>query len=305
MRNAGGARNAMILATDFSKPARRAYSYALKLSSVLTFRLILLHGVKAHPDVEGWSPAARRSLGSLRTKAMLELGRMARVARDSGVITEHKLIVGIPEDSILDVAENTQAVLIAMGTHGRTGWDRLQLGSTAETILRKAPCPVFTVHAAAVADAPLSLRRLTFRRILVAMDFSAPSEAALRSAARLAKPFNARVVLLHALEPSSSSGSERSHVSESIDRTADRQFQTAVSAAQANRFVLDRISEPGKPVEVILNQAKRVMADVIVMGTNGRRGMHRLVLGSVAESVVRRAGCPVLVVKAATRKAGT
>jgi nucleotide-binding universal stress UspA family protein len=265
MRNVGGTRDAIILATDFSKPARRAYSYALKLSSVLKSRLILLHVVKAHPDVEGWSPQPVRSFGSLRTKAMLELGRMARVAKDSGVIIEPKLIVGIPEDSILNIAEDTRAHLIAMGTHGRTSWDRLQLGSATETILRKAPCPVLTVHSAAVADAPLSLRRLTFRRILMAMDFSAPSEAALRSAARLAKPFNARVVLVHALEPSPSSGPERSHVSESIDRTAGRQFQRAVSAAQANRFVLDRISEPGKPVEVILNQAKRAMADLIVL----------------------------------------
>jgi nucleotide-binding universal stress UspA family protein len=62
MRNVGGTRDAIILATDFSKPARRAYSYALKLSSVLKSRLILLHVVKAHPDVEGWSPAARSLL---------------------------------------------------------------------------------------------------------------------------------------------------------------------------------------------------------------------------------------------------
>ena len=105
---------------------------------------------------------------------MLELGRMSRIATDGGVITEHKLIVGIPEDSILKIAEETEADLIAMGTHGRTGWDRLQLGSTAEAVLRNAHCPVLTVHAAIVADSPLNPRRIKLSRILVVMDFSPP-----------------------------------------------------------------------------------------------------------------------------------
>jgi nucleotide-binding universal stress UspA family protein len=136
------------------------------------------------------------------------------------------------------------------------------------------------------------------------MDFSPLSEAALRSAAMVAKRFNAQVVLVHALEPSACSESERGFVGESPGHRVDQQFQRAVSASQATRCVLEWIAEPGKPVEVIFDQAKRVGADLIVMGTNGRRGMPRLVLGSVAESVVRRAGCPVLVVKAATRNAG-
>ena len=131
----------ILLATDFSKPARRAFTYALKLAAVLKSRLILLHVIKAPPGFEGWSPAARRSLEPLKTKALLALGRVARLAHENGVTAEHRLLVGIPVDSILKVAEGTQTDLIIMGTHGRTGWDRLQLGSTAEAVLRKGKLP--------------------------------------------------------------------------------------------------------------------------------------------------------------------
>jgi nucleotide-binding universal stress UspA family protein len=202
--------------------------------------------------------------------------------------------VGIPEDAILKIAKESRPDLIAMGTHGRTGWDRLQLGSTAETILRQAPCPVLTVHAAIAADSPLRPHRVKLSRLLVAMDFSASSEAALRSAGKLAQQLNGRAVLVHAFDPS---GSPRGEQADGVSQGAGRRLEKIVSASHADQVISGRIVMPGDPVEVILDQAKRVRADLIVMGTNGRRGMQRLVLGSVAESVVRRAGCPVLVVK--------
>lgn len=294
-------RGTILMATDFSKPAQRAYTYALKLALVMGSRLILLHVVNAAPGSEAWSKAAHRFLQPLRTHALLELGRMASLAKDCGVKAGHKLLVGIPEDSILRIAEDTRVDLIAMGTHGRTGWDRLQFGSVAAAILRKASCPVFTVHAGIVDDFPTRPRRVKLSRILVAMDFSPSSEAALRSAVMLAKRFKAEAFLVHAPEPSDSSRPAHVHNREFSSHRADRQFQQAVSALQADQFVTDRIVVPGNPVEVILDQAKRVMAELIVMGTHGRRGLQRLVLGSVAESVVRRAGCPVLVVRAAKR----
>ena len=91
---------------------------------------------------------------------------------------------------------------------------------------------------------------------------------------------------------------KRGRAAKSGDHGVDRLFQRAVEAAKAERSVIGRIVEPGSAVEVILDQAKRTTADLIVMGTNGRRGVERLLLGSVAESIVRRAGCPVLVAKA-------
>ena len=223
---------------------------------------------------------------------------MVRIAKDEGIAAEHKLVVGIPEDMIVKVAEQTRADLLAMGTHGRTGWDRLQLGNTAETLLRNARCPVLTVHAATVADHPLNARRVKLKTILVAFDFSASSEAALRAATLLAQRANARMILVHAVGSSGSSNRKVGRKAESASHEVVRLFQQAVEVAQAEHCAIDIIVEPGNPVEAILDQAKRATADLIMIGTHGRRGVERLVLGSVAESIVRRAGCPVLVVKA-------
>ena len=302
MRHPVRDKGTLLLATDFSGPARAVFPYALKLASVLNLGLTILHVVKAPPGLEEWSPAARRSLEPLKTKALLEIGRLARLARESGVTAFHKLLVGVPEDSILKVAEDAQVDLIAMGTHGRTGWDRLRLGSVVEAILCKAPCPVLMVNASGAAHSPVNPLRLNLSRFMVATDFSASSEAALRSAVVLAKRLNAQVVLVHVSEPSGSSRLESVHINESSRRRADQRFQKAISACRAEQVVSDRIVLQGNPVEVILDQAKRVKADLIVMGTHGRRGMKLIILGSVAESVVRRAGCPVVVVKAGVKK---
>ncbi len=290
------------MATDFSKPGKLAVPYAFKLALLLNLRLTILHVVKAPPDFEHWSPGARRSLHSLKTKALLELGRIVRLANENGLMADHRLVVGIPQNSILDVAQSPDVALIVMGTHSKTGWDRLRLGSVAESTLRWAACPVLTVHASVASRTSVNPRRLSLSRLLVATDFSASSKAALRAAIVLAKRLNGQVALVHAAEPSGSLQAGPLHIDELSRKRYAQQFQRIISASQADEVITDKVVITGNPVEVILDQAKRRNVDLIVVGTHGRRGMKRLMLGSVAEAVVRRAACPVFVVKAQAKK---
>lgn len=302
MRTAAHPRRTILVATDFSKPAKLVIPYAFKLARVLNLRLIILHVVKAPPGFEQWSPGARRSLQSLKTKALLELGRIVRLADENGLMADHRLLVGIPEDSILAVARNPDVALIAMGTHGKTGWDRLRLGSVAESTLRRAPCPVLTVRASTAAHIPVNPYRLNVSRLLVATDFSASSKAAFRAAAVLAKQLNARVALVHAAEASDSFQSEPLRVDELSRRRYAGRLQKIISASRADEVITDKVVVTGNPVEVILDQAKHLKTDLLIIGTHGRLGMKRLMLGSVAEAVIRRAACPVFIVKARVRK---
>lgn len=301
MRTAAHPRRTILVATDFSKPGKLVVPYAFKLALVLNLRLTILHVVKAPPGFDQWSPGARRSLHPLKTKALLELGKIVRLASENGLIADHKLLVGIPEDSILDVAHSPDVMLIAMGTHGKTGWDRLRLGSVSESALRQAPCPVLTIRASVTSHTSVNPRRLSLSRLLVATDFSASSKAALSAAAVLARRLNARVALVHAAEPSGSLQADPLRVDELSRKRYAGRLQKMISASRADEAVTDKVVITGNPVEVILNQAKRRKADLIVVGTHGRRGMSRLILGSVAEAVVRRALCPVFVVKAQGR----
>lgn len=302
MRTAAHPRRTILVATDFSKPSKHLIPYAFRLAGVLNLRLIILHVVKALPGAEQWSPGARRSLQPLKTKALLELGRIVRLANEDGLMADYRLMVGIPEDSILEVAHNPDVALVVMGTHGKTGWDRLRLGSVAESTLRQARCPVLTVRAPTAAHIPAHPYRLNISRLLVATDFSASSKGALRTAVVLAKRLNARVVLLHAAEPSGSLQSEPLRADDLSKKHYAQQFRKLISASRADEVIPDKVVITGDPVEVILDQAKHQKADLIIVGTHGRRGMKRLMLGSVAEAVVRRAACPVVVVKAQMRK---
>ncbi|ULA59970.1 MAG: hypothetical protein LZF60_170109 [Nitrospira sp.] len=296
MRTSARTTGRLLLAVDFSKPASRAVPYAIKLASVLNLRLTVVHVLPAPPGFPPWAPASSRSLNPLRTKALLDLGRVVRVANDNQVTAEYKLLTGVPEDAILQTADEIRAGLIVMGTHARSGLDRLKLGSVATAVLRRAHCPVFTIRAAAGGHPALHPLRLNLSRILVATDFSPSSETALRRAAELARLLQAEVRLLHIAElPLRASSSAQA--ANSTEARMERKFRQALSASGADDVVVEHLLLHGDPADSILAHAARTKTRLIVMGTQGRRGVERLLLGSVAEAVIRAAHCPVLVVR--------
>lgn len=297
MRTPARTTRTLLLAVDFSRPASRAVPYAIKLAWVLNLGLTILHVVQAPPDFDSWAPATRRSLNQPKTKALLELGRLVRLASESHVAAEHRLLVGVPEDAILQVADSARAALIVMGTHGRSGLDRFKVGSVADAVLRRTPCPVLTIRTSAGGHPAVHPLRLKLGRIAVATDFSPSSETALRRAVELARLLNAQVVLLHVAETRSSSLSESVRASNSAHKRTEEKFRQAISACRGGDVVSEHLVLHGDPAETILAQASRTRANLIVVGTEGRRGVQRLLLGSVAESVIRGANCPVLVVR--------
>lgn len=148
----------------------------------------------------------------------------------------------------------------------------------------------------------------TTRRILVPVDFSEPSRVALEQACRMAAELPGSVIeLLHVVEPPVSlpggglaaSGGLYYMTGQRAFRDAQKQIdQVLASVAGRDRFDVHARVEPGYPTETILRVAEQSAFDLIVMGTHGRTGLRHLVMGSVAETVVRRAPCPVLTVRA-------
>ena len=129
-------------------------------------------------------------------------------------------------------------------------------------------------------------------RILVATDFSLCSLSALEYAEELARRLDAELVLLHA-EGLSVAGSEMADLTHA---GAERELARATKQLRANRLKARSLLRPGAPAEEILKAAETEGASLIVMGTHGRKGVAHMVMGSVAERVVRSAPCPVLTV---------
>jgi nucleotide-binding universal stress UspA family protein len=203
-----------------------------------------------------------------------------------------------PADEIVRYAHLKDIDLIVMGTHGRTGVSHMLLGSVAETVVRTASCPVLTLHATPKSTAA----QLGPARILVPTDFSPPSDRALEYARRMAARCGATLHLLHVLEETVDAARFGSDVF-----VPDSPAVRAARLREARRKLAHRRGgadhkQPGVSTEVVVGSSTRTIAryaavnsfDLIVMGTHGRTGFAHLIMGSVAEAVVRTASCPVL-----------
>lgn len=198
--------------------------------------------------------------------------------------------------AILDYAKDQDVDLIVMGTHGRHGLDHLINGSVAEQVVRKARCPVLTLR-----DCEGTVHDSNAQRILVPVDFSDQTQAALAHARALARIYGARVDLLHVVEEAVLTqvyGIEL--VSDAVnDVTAGtRQALKDMMASGIGTLSGGAVYVVvGEPAQSIARFAEQIDADLIVIPSHGRTGLHRIVMGSVAESVIRTASCPVFTMK--------
>ena len=139
--------------------------------------------------------------------------------------------------------------------------------------------------------------------IVVGVDFSPSSERALQTGVRMAREWNAKLLLVHALKPLGSPGLDLSHPqydperNESADITAVGDVaDTWLHRARKTGITADLVSRPGRAVDVLMEEAQRTGARAIVVGSHGATGLELTVLGSVAEGVLARSWIPVLVV---------
>ncbi len=139
----------ILVATDFSEPSDAARRMAVELARRLGAELEIVHveePLPAYAFAEGPLPDLPRLQEEVRSWAERELEQQAKEARDAGVPVTTAILVGTPANAIVETARTDGADLIVVGSHGRTGLERVLLGSVAERIVRNAPCPVLTVR---------------------------------------------------------------------------------------------------------------------------------------------------------------
>jgi nucleotide-binding universal stress UspA family protein len=199
---------------------------------------------------------------------------------------------------ILLQAERLKAGLIVMGTHGRSGFERLFLGSTAEKVLRKAACPVMTVPRSAPDIMPVG--PVPFARILCAVDFSPQSQVALTFAVSLATELNAQLSVIHVIEVFPHFQELPPPTALDVDawmNDARRRLREAIPDAARSHCAIKEAVTSGKPYREILSAATNDNDDLIVIGQHGRGATDRFFFGSTTSHVVREAHCPVLTLR--------
>jgi nucleotide-binding universal stress UspA family protein len=287
----------ILVASDLSPRARRAIARAALLAAAHGARLTALH-VLDEPLHAGLlrlvSPARararRRVIAAAEAALCREVAASVRGRGDASVRIE----TGTPFVTIARRARTEGADLVVLGAHGAHGIPGALVGTTAERVVRHGDRPVLVVK---------RTPRGPYRRVLVPVDFSEPSARALALAARLSP--EAALLVLHVYEVWYEPQLRRAGVTAATiaahRRAEAREAAGRLAALSRSAGLGDRTVTPllrrGHPTRAIAGAARRLGADLVVVGSHGRRGLGRALLGSVAERVLREVACDVLVAR--------
>jgi nucleotide-binding universal stress UspA family protein len=291
---------------DGSEFSRRALEHAVALGRWYRAKLTLLHVYSGVPVARADGPATW--LAPLepqeRKRIVAWLADAAAPARAAGVGVEAQVVEGRPAPEIMRAAKEGGADLIVLGTHGRTGFDRLLLGSVTERVLRHAPCPVLTVTARAVPA--YREGRPPFERIVCPVDFSPASTRALEHALSLAQEAHGRLTLMHAIEPFPEESSmahfemarfDMAGFHQAMEQSARARLQEAIPEGARDWCRPEILVARGRAWRAILQAAEERDADLIVLGVHGRNPVDLTLFGSTTQHIVRAARCPVMVTR--------
>jgi nucleotide-binding universal stress UspA family protein len=285
---------------DFSEFSIRAYRYALSLAEHYRAKVVAQHIVELwrYPYAEYVASQGdyQEFCRALREGGQEKLQEFVKNRTRDETPLELVVHEGIAADLILSFAEVRKTDLIVMGTHGRRGFDRLVLGSVADRVMRRAPCPVLTIckappESTAAGEEPHRIHHLN--RILFCTDFSENSGQALKYAISATGEYDAELTLLHVLEEVPSPANKDQAIA-----TATKQLDKLIPSEERNKLKIKTAVRMGKPYQQIIQLAGKAQVDVVVMGVSGRGALDRAVFGSTTYRVIQLGPCPVLAVHA-------
>jgi len=289
---------------DFSDTSLRALTYAAAWATWYEAELEVLHAVPAfeEPSISGRSGATGGPGEQARLDAViLEIRRSIETVGAASLDPQVAALAGRPHEVIVRRARTQPADLLVMGTHGRSGFNRLLLGSVTEKVLRAVSCPVLTVPAAAAATTAAAV---AFKEILCPIDYSPSALQALRYALDLGRQANGRVTVLYALEYLDPE-EPCEHVDFDIRRRrqhfidhARERLHAQVASEPTTWCEIEEVVAIDRAYKAILQHAGTTKADLIVMGVQGTGGVELMLYGSNTQHVLRAAPCPVLTVRA-------
>jgi nucleotide-binding universal stress UspA family protein len=291
---------------DFSTESELAARQALEVARHLGAELVLVHarfylelppiGPASKSEAEAAFVAVRARVAGEIERSHEKLAELRARLSGQGPEVSQVLAEGIADEALCSAAGEVGADLLVVGTHGRTGLRWFFLGSVAERVVRLSPVDVLVARREVAG-------RGGFTNILVATDFSPASIRALDRALELVAP-DGRVQIVHcsALWPVAMWGEGTAAYQVDLDGALEEEMRR-----QGNELVASRRRSGGPelgfrllrepPAPAIVHLLETGAFDLAVVGSHGRKGFRRAILGSVAEVVVRRAPCSVLIAR--------
>jgi nucleotide-binding universal stress UspA family protein len=288
----------VLVPVDFSGPSLSAVQFALPLIAKFGTDLHLVHVFPADSPITGLVAMPFVLPGFEVSRSVHE--QLKDVARKYSLDLRPEnlhVLKGRAFEEICRLAHDTGIDLIVIATRGNTGLKHLALGSTAERVVRYSSCPVLVTHGGKSSGAVPG-----FRKILVPVDFSECSMQGLAHAKVFARHFKSKITLLNSVHfPYYVASDEYARydlprLMQHAEILARDQMRDLFEKTDWDGLDVEKSMQTGHPGQQICEQATDSDVDLIVISTHGSTGLTHLLLGSVAEYVVRHAHCPVLVV---------
>jgi len=264
----------LMVATDGSDYSESAIREAINLAKVCSSSLIAVSVVKTNIEFDSVLP---QFVEKKEEEAIKHLESVKAQAKKEGVdCTTVVTLSEEPYQDIVDHASKNNVDMIIMGTHGKTGMKRLMMGSVTAKVIGYAPCNILVL--------PLNAK-VECKNVLIATDGSKYSEAAASEALGIAKRSGSSLIVISV----ASSDTEITSAKDNVNKVSE--------AAEKEGVKTTSVVTKGKPYEAIIETAKQKKADLIVVGSHGRTGLDRLLMGSVTERVIGHSESAVLVVR--------
>jgi nucleotide-binding universal stress UspA family protein len=283
---------------DYSEISHHALAQAAAIARWYEARLTVLY---VFPNLPTMDAPLLLNEGD-RERLMSQMREFASGVPSTVALDFRLQEAGFVHEEIVKQIEATQADVLVLGTHGRSGFQRLFLGSVSEKVIRKVTCPTVIVPPRA-PDAAVDAR-VRFHRILCPVDFSESSLDALTYAINFAEEADARLTLLHVIELPQALSEEPTAIDVDMPRIREeavaraRQRLNGLIPEQASTYCNPEVTVvEGRAYREILRQAMEGRSDLIVMGVHGRGALDLLVFGSTTHHVIRASTCPVLIIR--------
>jgi nucleotide-binding universal stress UspA family protein len=283
----------LLLATDSSEFSEGAIREAIRMAKRCGSKLTAISVIETNPEFESTAPQV---LEKMEKEVRGHLNSVQSRAKQEGVACEIAVHEG--EDSykyIVDEAVAQKSTMIIMGRRGKKGFRRLVMGSTTSWTIGHSPCSVLVVPRNAQVD---------FKSIVVATDGSPHSAAAASEAIGIAKRNSAKLTVIAVVPADIAMPTDIDFAAIQREKLADQEMQVAEKNARAVKDAAQKAGVDaqafvmsGKPADAIMEIAKDKAADLVVVGSHGRTGLDRLLMGSVAERVIVLSSCAVLAAK--------
>jgi len=276
----------ILVAIDFSESTENELNNAIQFAKMFNSKITLIHVLPDDIDNE----KVKTLVNKAATSQLKEINNkiISEEIETGDPILEH----GRYSDCIVNASDRINANLVIVGAGKKLEKDKFQLGITAENIIRKSDKPVFVIK---------NSQPLNINKIICPIDFSQESSRALNNAIIMARMFKAKLVVLsvYPLFRQTFTKLDASKINEQRRKDHEIEFHEFKKPFNFVDGNFDMVIKGGDPALEILKSIKETKADLVIMGTTGRSGINKVLMGSVTEKVVREMLCSFITLKKA------